>query len=147
METVIKHLSFLLVKDVGGIEAAASLTRLSKSRIQQCISRNNSDSFLPIDVIYTLEAHSDTSYFPQMLSGARNEEAGPTNDRRMTSHFVSLSAYFGRVMEEYGTALEHDEIVSAEEAKIILGQAAALRQSITNIEANLMRIIAMKERT
>lgn len=142
MDIAIKQMSKLLVEAVGGVEAAASLTRLNKSRIQQCTSEHNPKDFLPIDVIYALERHLDASYFAQLLTSDREETVNPTNDRRMTGQFVSLSGFFGRVMEEYGASLEDDDAISSDEAKVILKQALELQKSIINIESNLLRIIA-----
>jgi len=142
MEVAIKHLSQLLVKEVGGIEAAAELCRLSRSRIHQCLSSNHPEDFLPIDVICALEQHVEAPYFANFLSNGSTEAIRSTNDTRMTNQFVSLSGFFGRVMEEYGTSLEDDDVISSDEAKMILRQALELQKSIINIESNLLRIIA-----
>lgn len=142
MDIAIKQMSRLLVEAVGGVEAAAGLTRLRKSRIQQCISENNPKDFLPIDVVYILESHVDGSYFAQLLADGETEDASSMDDKRMTGEFVSLSVFFGKVMEEYGTSLENDDVVSSAEAKVILKQALELQRSIINIESNLLRVIA-----
>lgn len=142
MEVAIKHLSQLLVKEVGGIEAAAALCRLNRSRIHQCLSSNHPEDFLPIDVICALEQHVEAPYFAKLLGKGSAENSGPTNDKRMTSQFVHLSGFFGRVMEEYGASLEDDDAISAGEAKVILKQALDLQRSILNIEGNLLRIIS-----
>lgn len=44
-----------MIKGVGGLEAAADFSRLGKSRLGECQSHNHPESFVPIDVVASLE--------------------------------------------------------------------------------------------
>lgn len=64
----------LLIKACGGLEEAATVCRLKKSRLQECCSPE-SGAFLPIDVIATLEEYCGVPHYSREVADCRPASA------------------------------------------------------------------------
>lgn len=141
MSKALKHISRILVEEVGGLDVSAGLTRISKSRIQQCISENHVDAYLPIDVVLQLEKHAEIRHFSNYIVTQSDATNASKNDSRIVLDFVALANRFGRIMEEYNVALEDDDSVSPQEAKRIMRHTIDLQRVLISIERKLMDIL------
>lgn len=64
----IKDATKRLIKRCGGLQKAADITRLCKSRLSDCQNVSDLSSFLPVDVVADLESHVGESIVSQLLA-------------------------------------------------------------------------------
>lgn len=140
MSDPLKFASRLLIEENGGLEAAASITRIGKTRLQQCISEENNDSYLPIDVVYQLERTSSIPHITNLMASAKIDYQNHYNDCQIFLDFTKLSARFARVMEEYSLSLEDDSEIDKKEARIMIRLIIDLQRTMLSIERKLLDI-------
>ncbi|KEO53115.1 phage regulatory CII family protein [Thioclava pacifica] len=137
-----KH-SEALVKDIG-IEKAAALCGKSKATLGRYYSNDpeNSDRFMPIDVVARLEAEAE---FPHVtvaladLSGITvswNEAKRNASEGNINSDVVALSQRFAMLMAEYHASIA-DGTISLNEAKRMLKEAQALQEVLLEVKLKL----------
>lgn len=134
----LKFASRLLIEENGGLEAAALITRIGKTRLQQCISDENKDSYLPIDVVLQLERSSSIAHVTNLMIKVDGERNVKSNDYRVISDFTEFSARFARVMEEYNSSLEDDSKINRREARNIIKLIIELQRTMLSIERKLI---------
>jgi hypothetical protein len=134
----------LVVADLGGIDAAASCTRVGRSQIAE-YGVPGKDSFAPADVIMDLERVGGAAHITAALARAQGYMLVPMDMPRERGALASLMAEIGRdVGDLFGTAataLAHDKL-SEQERQDLLRELDTLRGVSAEAIAFLMRASA-----
>lgn len=132
----LKTATMLLVRDVGGLDAAALCTRVKRSVIADYTNRH-SPLHMPADVVADLEAVASVPYVTQTLArlrGARLQQVAADGAATLAGH----SAQMMREVSEYlGTLLaaQQDGVVDAAEADALLRQIQAVQREAEAVAA------------
>ncbi len=113
----------LLVQDLGGLEAAATVTRVQRSQLSDYSNINHAvPSFAPADIILDLETVAGTPHVTAALARSQGYELVPVEAH--TDHELSvLMAHLGRdVSGVFATASEAlaDSVITEAEAHDLL---------------------------
>ncbi len=131
-----------LIKDIGYAKAC-ELSGKSKATLGRYASlmEENSDRFIPVNVLVELEAAASVPFVTKALAelqqlkleydSGRDERPGGLN-----SDVILLSQRFATLMAEYNHSME-DGIISLNEAKRLLEEANALQQVLMDMKLHL----------
>jgi hypothetical protein len=130
-----------LVKIVGGIEPAASVTRVGKTALAEYGSPDH-PAFMPVDVVADLEAEVGRTPVTDLLRTLASEYAAPAAARPMTapealraaSASLTAAAGFARCLGEAAD----DGVISDGELTALIREADRLRRTIDDIHAGLV---------
>ncbi len=119
----LKQAEAQLVEDVGGVERAATGSRLGKSRISVCASEHHNKDHLPVDVVSVLESVAGTMPVTSWLAADKGLillDARPQVDIGChRKHGLKVTKELADVIGKVAEALEDGEI-DDDEAEAIL---------------------------
>ncbi|WP_325395490.1 hypothetical protein [Acidocella sp.] len=140
MKTAMK----LVIADLGGIDAAASCTRVGRSQIAD-YGVSGKDTFAPADVVMDLERVGGTPHVTAALARAQGYMLVPIDMPRERGVLASLMAEIGRDVGELfataATALAHDKLTD-QERQDLLRELDTLRRVSSEAFAFLMCVPA-----
>lgn len=131
-----------LIKDIG-YARACEVSGKSKATLGRYASLmdENSDRFIPVNVLVELEAEASVPFVTKALAelqqlkleydSGRDERPGGLN-----SDVILLSQRFATLMAEYNHSME-DGIISLNEAKRLLEETNALQQVLMDMKLHL----------
>ena len=124
----------VLVARVGGVDAAASVTRVGKSAIADYYNLDKPESFAPADVIADLEAVAREPFVTATLarlSGCRlagGGEATAPAGRSLTQAVAGVIGQIGAVTSAVGQALLDGQVTPDEAPALIDALSAHVRE-------------------
>lgn len=125
----------VLLKRVGGLEAAASATRVGVSKLSEYQSRRMEDRHMPVDVVLDLEAIAGEPLVTAALARAAGYrlvriEAGETGD--VVSPVQAVTRDAGELAAQLMAAIADQEI-TADEADGLAALAQRMRGSLDDV--------------
>lgn len=116
--TYLKAASRKMIKQAGGVEGAAVVTRVGRSQLSNYQSINHLAEFMPLDVIADLESDCGVPYVTQALSrlaGGYFMKIPSSSEHAVFSvHLAEIGGEISDVMKRAGEAL-HDGAITREE--------------------------------
>lgn len=111
---------------LGGIDAAASCTRVVRSKLAEYADVNRPDRHIPIDVLLDLEMGSGQPFVTEFLAGAQGYVLLPMHvgDGDLAEALAKISQVAGKTMGDAIVALR-DEMPPAEK-QVVLDDLAEL---------------------
>jgi len=133
-EALIKDLGYAKACEVSG-KSKATLGRYASSMDE------NSDRFIPVNVLVELEMAASVPYVTKALAEIQQlklEYTVDTSDRGggLNSDVIALSQRFATLMGEYNHSME-DGVISLNEAKRLLDETNALQQVLMDMKLHL----------
>jgi len=133
-EALIKTLGYARACEVSG-RSKATLGRYAS------MSSEDSDRFIPVNLVVELEAEAETPLVTKALAellGLTVEISDSTNERPggLNSDVIALSQRFATLMAEYNHSIA-DGIISLNEAKRLLDETNALQQVLVEMKMHL----------
>ena len=131
-----------LIKDIGYAKAC-EVSGKSKATLGRYASLNeeNSDRFIPVNVLVELEKSSTIPFVTKALAelqGLKLENGTERDDAPggLNSDVIRLSQRFANLMAEYNHSIE-DGHISFNEAKRLLDETNALQQVLVDMKLHL----------
>ena len=140
---LIKAATRKLIKFNGGLEAAATSTRVQRASLQRYGSVDNMEQFIPVDVVADLEAESGRFVVTKALARAAGFFLVPmppaSGDAKWVKHLGDLGKEAGEVISKLAEALTVGGDISAEEVKDLdlLREVAEAQDVLASIELAL----------
>lgn len=138
----LRRSSELLVKSIG-LKESSELTGRSTTQLSRYYKPEpgRNSSFMPIDVIATLERKADFPYVTKCLADFKRivftyEPDGHKDDGHLNKDVINLSERFAVLMMEYHKAMDDGEI-SINEAKDLLRETTALQKVLIEMKLHL----------
>lgn len=139
----IKAATRMLIKFNGGLEAAATATRVQRASLQRYGSVDNMEQFIPLDVVADLEAESGQPVMTKALARGAGFFLVPmppaSGDAKWVKHLGDLGKEAGEVISKLAQALTVGGDISAEEVKDLdlLREVAEAQDVLASIELAL----------
>jgi hypothetical protein len=132
----------LLVREVGGLEAATSITRVGCSQLADYYNPHKPDVFAPMDVVLDLEDVAKKQLVTEVmarLGGSRLTGAGRAADTQpsLTQTVAAIIGRSGQVNQAVGVALSDGQITPDEAPELIQVLSGMQRE----IETSLARLL------
>jgi hypothetical protein len=112
----------MLVQDLGGVDAAATVTRVGRSQLS-AYTMLTDERFIPADVVMDLEFAAGTPRVTAALARAQGYGLVPVEPMREKSALAVLLSRIGKDVGELfatsSTALSHPALTEAERADLI----------------------------
>ncbi|MBL4761261.1 MAG: hypothetical protein JKY93_01010 [Gammaproteobacteria bacterium] len=129
-----------LHKKSGGLESAASLTRVQHAQLGVYQNVNVTDQFAPIDVIADLEHETGTPFVTEALCAINNGYYTPFTKSTAAPIFAANLAISGKefadVMSRAAISLE-DGIITKGEAVAIINEVNEAIQALAQLKSGL----------
>lgn len=135
----LKTASRRLAGAAGGVEAAASITRVGKTAIGRYQDPHGAD-FMPLDVVADLEAATGRPFVTEALARLARSLLLPlpvTPDADWTRGLAQLGAEIGDVFRRAQEALAGDGRIDAREAAALRDEVQGAMRALAGIEALL----------
>ena len=135
-EALIKDLGYARACHVSG-KSKATLGRYAS------LAPENSDRYIPVNVLIDLESASTVPYVTKALAelqGLRLEYDGEREAGKggLNSDVIHLSQRFATLMAEYNHSIQ-DGVISLNETKRLLDETNALQQVLVDMKLHLQR--------
>ena len=131
-----------LIKDIGYAKAC-EISGKSKATLGRYASSHdeNSDRFIPVNVLLELESVSSIPFVTKALAellGLKLEQDTDRDDSSggLNSDVIRLSQRFANLMAEYNHSIE-DGVISLNEARRLLDETNALQQVLVEMKLHL----------
>lgn len=128
-----------LVKACGGIEAASSLTRVSKSEVGRY--QESCGAFMPIDVVADLEEATGKAFVTEQLArqaGCVLLPLAPRSaDAAWAKRLSDIGAEMGDVFRRTGEALSNDGKIDSREAGALISEVNEAMQTLADMRGAL----------
>lgn len=133
-----------LIKDVGYLKAC-EITGKSKATLGRyaSLAEENSERYMPIQVVAELEAASTVPYVTKALAEIQKltlqySDGKEVRSGGLNSDVILLSQRFATLMAEYNHSIE-DGVISLNEAKRLLEETNSLQQVLMEMKLHLQR--------
>ena len=132
-----------LIKDIGYAKAC-ELSGKSKATLGRYASSmdENSDRFIPVNVLVELEREASVPYVTKALAELQqlkleyDENYGDADEGGLNSDVILLSQRFANLMAEYNHSME-DGVISLNEARRLLDETNALQKVLMDMKLHL----------
>jgi Phage regulatory protein CII (CP76) len=137
-----------LIADVGGLEAAASLCRLQKSRLSRVASPLAQDAHLPIDVLIELESVASEPIVTSALARARDHlliSLSATESH--SSWFVCIAKMAEETSDVFAAATQalQDGDLDKTEARVVLKEVDEALHAFACLRSALLATLNVKQ--
>jgi hypothetical protein len=142
----IKTATWRLIDEVGGLEAAASVCRVSVPVLSEYQSRNKPDRIIPVDVVVALERVAGKAIVTEAL--ARMAGLALTNPDasaapRLDVTMAAIAGGAGQLTADY-VAARADGVLDAAERAALVERAAAVHRATGEFVAGLSEGAALR---
>jgi len=131
-----------LVKECGGLERAASLTRVSPSSMQRYTSPADHDYQMPVDVALALEMSCGVPHVTRFLAMETKHvlvNTSPHDDTPLAVDVAKVGQEMAELFQKFGSAIADGKICKAE-ATALEESAVAGINALVSLMADTRRI-------
>jgi hypothetical protein len=136
-----------LIDRCGGIESAASKTRVGATSLYNYANRNMADSFPPIDVVYDLECHARTANVTESMCGMHGllpvQLDCSDTEITVSQSIAELAKEHADVFAKTAEAMSDGQLTPAE-AVVVLPEIAEAMHALMRFERQVRALADLK---